>query len=435
MTEVRLRHPGAPASGPDPATRLAHAAKAAHGRILLVDDSRLDRHILRAPLERWGYDVHEAASATDALAICHNAQFDFVVSDWMMPGMDGLEFCRALRALPAMEGAYFILLTVKRSALEIAHGLDSGADDFLSKPVNPEELRARLQAGGRLLAMQAELRAKNSMMAETVAELRRVHDALDRDLAAARQLQTGLVRGRQADFGTASVALMLQPSGHIGGDLVGYLPLGPKRVGLFAIDVSGHGVASAVMAARLAGLLSAAAPAGGVLTITDPAWPAKVPDPAEVVTRLNRMVAEQMQVDQYFTCIWAEADLSCGKVRLVQAGHPHPLLMRADGTIQRVGQGGMPVGLLPEASYDVTEVQLHPGDRLLLMSDGLTEATDAQGCQLGEDGLRRLLAANRTIAGTAVLDALSWEVERHTSNAVPGDDLSAVLFEYRGSNA
>jgi sigma-B regulation protein RsbU (phosphoserine phosphatase) len=409
-------------------------------RVLVVDDSRLERHILRSPLERWGFVVTEATSAEEALALCQTEDFDFVLSDWMMPGMNGLDFCRAYKALPHDAGyGYFILLTVKRSSLEIAHGLDMGADDYLGKPINPEELRARLQAGARLLDMQAELAEKNRLMAATVDQLQEVHDALDRDLAAARQLQTGLVRGRQADFGAASVALMLQPSGHIGGDLVGYVPLGPQRIGLFAVDVAGHGVASAMMAARLAGLLSAASPEGNMTQAPAAgpyAWPeGKGPSilpPDEVVARLNTMVVEHMQVEQYFTCIWADADLTSGLVRLVQAGHPHPLVLRKDTTIEQVGAGGMPVGLLAEARYEVTEVHLNPGDRMLLMSDGLTEAADANGCQLGETGLRRILARNAGVAGTALLDALAWEVESHIATTMPGDDLSAVLFEFRG---
>jgi sigma-B regulation protein RsbU (phosphoserine phosphatase) len=423
MAEVTARH--AP-SGAEPAFA---------GSVLIVDDSRLDRHILRSPLERWGYDVHEAASASEALDLCRRHDFDIVLSDWMMPGMNGLEFCRAFKALPRRGYGYFILFTVKRSSHEIAHGLDSGADDFLSKPINPEELRARLQAGARLLQMQAELSAKNSLMASTVDELQRVHDALDRDLAEARQLQTGLVRGRMADFGTGSVALMLQPSGHVGGDLVGHVPLGAQRVGLFAIDVAGHGIAAAMMAARLAGVLSSATPEGSVTRGPDQGGQAAVLPAEQVVARLNRMVAESMRVDQYFTCIWADADLASGRVSLVQAGHPHPLVLRADGTIDRIGTGGMPVGLLADAVFEPTEVALAPGDRLLLMSDGLTEAANAQGHQLGEAGLRRILAANADVRGPALLDALSWEIERYTAAAIPGDDLSAVLFEYRGPSA
>ncbi|MEO5614655.1 MAG: response regulator, partial [Cypionkella sp.] len=95
-------------------------------------------------LSRWGYQVTEAASGDEALALCLLQDFDIVLSDWMMPGMTGLEFCKAFRALPREGYGYFILLTSKSEKAEIADGLENGADDFLTKPVSADELRARL---------------------------------------------------------------------------------------------------------------------------------------------------------------------------------------------------------------------------------------------------------------------------------------------------
>ena len=148
-------------------------------RVLVVDDSRLDRRILRAPLERWGYEVTEAASAEAALALCRQGEFDFVLSDWVMPGMSGPDFCRAFRALPREAYGYFILLTVRSETSDAAEGLDGGADDFLSKPLDADELRARLQAGARLLEMQRDVNEKNRLLSDALSELQEVHDALD----------------------------------------------------------------------------------------------------------------------------------------------------------------------------------------------------------------------------------------------------------------
>ncbi|MDO9526274.1 MAG: fused response regulator/phosphatase [Gemmobacter sp.] len=404
-------------------------------QILVVDDSRSQRRLLRASLSRLGYDVTEAGSGNEALILCADRRFDIVLSDWMMPGMTGLEFCRAFRAMSGDSYGYFILLTSKSEKDEVARGLDAGADDFLAKPVSPDELRARIQAGERIIGMQRELTEKNRLLGAKMAELRGLYDTLDRDLIEARKLQQSLVRDRHTDFGTAAISLLLRPSGHIGGDLVGFFHLNTRRIAFFSIDVSGHGVASAMMAARLAGMLSSSSPDGNVALVVGggksiDAWP-----PELVAARLNRLVLDVMQVDQYFTCVYGDADLVSGRVTMVQAGHPHPMLLPAEGGVQQVGQGGLPIGLVPSAVYDRIELSLRPGDRLFLMSDGLTECRDADGQELGEDGLSALVQKNLGLDGDKFLDALQWDVERFAGSAEIADDISAVLFEFRGAGS
>ena len=129
-------------------------------RVLIVDDSNLQLKIMTAMLSRMGFEVLQASNGPDALAICADAQPDLVLSDWMMPGMNGLELCRAFRRLERDTYGYFILLTSKSEKNEIAEGLDAGADDFLTKPGSANELRARINAGERVVSMQRELSEK-----------------------------------------------------------------------------------------------------------------------------------------------------------------------------------------------------------------------------------------------------------------------------------
>lgn len=397
-------------------------------RVLVVDDSKAQRKVLSLSLMRWGYQVAEAATAEEALALARETDFDIVLSDWVMPGMSGPEFCRAFRALPRDGYGYFVLLTSKSEKGEVAHGLDVGADDFLTKPVNADELHARLRAGERILGMQQELVEKNRLIGSTLSELQKLYDSLDRDLIEARKLQQTLVRDRHRDFGRGTASILLRPSGHVGGDLVGFFEISPRRVALYSVDVSGHGVASAMMTARLAGLLSGASPdqnialTGGIDGARG-AWP-----PEMVAWRFNRMMLEDMQVEQYFTMAYAEVDLETGKVMLVQAGHPHPLVMRAGGQIERLGQGGLPIGLLPNVSFDRIETRLFPGDKLFLVSDGVTECPDPQGRELGEAGLVDFLARNAALEPQALLEALVWDLNAHTGGGDFPDDVSGVLF-------
>lgn len=401
-------------------------------RVLIVDDSAAQRRVLTLSLKRSGYQVTEVDSGDAAIDLCRSSAFDIVLSDWMMPGMSGLEFCRAFRALPREGYGYFILLTSKSEKAEIADGLDAGADDFLSKPVSPGELRARLRAGERVLGMQAELVEKNRLVGTTLGKLQKVYDLLDRDLREARKLQQTLVRERRRDFGRGEVTTLLRPSGHVGGDLVGFFSINPSRIGLYSIDVSGHGVASAMMTARLAGLLTGSTPETNVALKKDASGRCSVLPPEQVAARLNQMMFEDIQVDQYFTLAYAEVDLLTGKCDLVQAGHPYPAILRAGGQVDHVGAGGLPIGLIADATYDRTEARLFPGDRLFLMSDGVTECPSPEGEELGDEGLTRILQRNRKAQNGALLDALIKDLSLYFGGEDFPDDVSATLLHYRG---
>ncbi|WP_231575930.1 PP2C family protein-serine/threonine phosphatase [Pseudorhodobacter ferrugineus] len=409
------------------------AHEKAFGRhVLVVDDSRAQRRILVLALERGGYRVTEADSGVTALARCQEAAFDFVLSDWMMPEMDGLEFCRAFKAMPRDGYGYFILLTSKSEKGEIADGLDCGADDFLAKPVNSDELRARLRAGERILGMQFELMTKNRLIGSTLDELQKVYDSLDRDLIEARKLQQTLVRERHRDFGRGEVSALLRPSGHVGGDLVGFFEINPHRIGVYSVDVSGHGVASAMMTARLSGLLSGSSPDQNVALTEGAFGEQDAHPPEEVAARLNRMMFENIQVEQYFTLAYADINLRTGQVALVQAGHPHPALIRSSGAVEYIGAGGMPIGLIPGAVYERVEAQLLPGDRLFLVSDGVTECPSSEGEELGEEGLTRILLANRKMKNPALLEALVWDLATYFDGEDFPDDVSGALFLFKG---
>ena len=213
-------------------------------KVLVVDDSRLQRRILSSSLKKLGYKIVEADCAESALDICPKFVPDLVLSDWMMPGMNGLDFCRAFRKLSADKYGYFILLTSKSETNEIAQGLDAGADDFLTKPVNPDELRARISAGARILGMQRQLSDANRVVTETLGRLQAVYDGIDRDLMQARKIQQSMVPELTRQFGASRVSLLLKPCGHIGGDLVGMFSPGLGTLGFYSIDVSGHGITS-----------------------------------------------------------------------------------------------------------------------------------------------------------------------------------------------
>jgi len=399
-------------------------------RVLVVDDSPAQRRIVSAALSQWGFHVMEADDGAAAMAICAIAPPDLVISDWVMPGMNGLDFCRMFRDMPRENYGYFILLTSKSGKEDIACGLDAGADDFLTKPVNSSELRARIAAGDRILRMERELTEKNRLIASTLEELQVLYESLNSDLVEARKLQQSLVHDRYRDFGAAQVSLLLRSSGHVGGDLVGMFPVGENRIGLYAIDVSGHGISSALMTARLAGYLSAFAPEQNLALYEAEAGRFDMRPPAETIAALNKLILDEMDTELYFTMILADVDLACGKVDLAQAGHPHPAIQRHDGTIEWAGHGGLPVGLLPAAKFEQVSFDLGPGERLLIHSDGIVECADIKGQLLDNEGLSGILSELRDIHGPACLEALTWNLSTFSGSDDFADDVSAILLEF-----
>ncbi|WP_411352952.1 PP2C family protein-serine/threonine phosphatase [Leisingera aquaemixtae] len=411
-----------------------HTVAGSIRRVLVVDDSRLQRRILVASLKKWGFEVVEAESGEAAMEICQAETPDLILSDWMMPGMNGLEFCRAFRARSSGDYAYFILLTSKSEKNEVAEGLDAGADDFLTKPVSSDELRARISAGERILRMQRELSEKNRIVSETLGELQRVYDAIDKDLIQARKIQESLVPELSKTFGSSTVSLLLKPCGHIGGDLVGMFSPGVNRIGFYSIDVSGHGITSAMMTARLGGYLSSNYFDQNVGMEKRFNRFYALRQPEEVASLLNARLIADTGIEEYFTMAYCIADLRSGVVKMVQAGHPHPLLLRKSGKMEFIGKGGVPVGLVPDIGYSQEEFTMERGDRLLLFSDGFTEARLEDGSMLEPEGLLELVEkCGSGQSGKEFLDDLYWHLTQAMSKEHGlEDDVSATLFEYQG---
>ena len=154
--------------------------------VLLVDDSRAHRRLMCDTLRRSGFEPLDAEDGVEALAICQREGISLVVSDWMIPDINGVESCREYRALIQGRPGYFILLIARTEREVLAQGFESGADDFLSKPVSSVELRARLRAGLRALNVQRDLATKNDEILRTLDQLSEAYAAIDRDLREAR---------------------------------------------------------------------------------------------------------------------------------------------------------------------------------------------------------------------------------------------------------
>jgi sigma-B regulation protein RsbU (phosphoserine phosphatase) len=282
--------------------------------------------------------------------------------------------------------------------------------------------------------MHRELTAKNAMIAETLGELQVLYDSIDADLLQAKKIQESLVPELTRSFGASRVSLLLKPCGHIGGDLVGMFSPGADQLAFYSIDVSGHGITSAMMTARLGSYLSSAyLDQNLAIERRDDRSYALLP-PGVVAGIMNDRLLADTGIEEYFTMAYCTIDLRSGALQMAQSGHPHPLLIRKSGVVEFVGEGGLPIGLIPDIPVEQFGLQLAPGDKLLLYSDGFTECLLRNGEMLEPEGLVRLVESCPVgQEGQEFLDDLFW---RLTQEMAPGqgleDDVSAALFEYEG---
>jgi CheY-like chemotaxis protein len=148
-------------------------------KVLVADDDPVARRMLEAMLPRWGYEVVLAADGVAAWQILRKLDRpQLAVLDWMMPGMDGLEVVRKLRALPHPNPLYLLMLTAKGGKENVIAGLDAGADDYMTKPFEREELRARLRVGQRILELQSNLSQRVQELAEALARVKQLQGLL-----------------------------------------------------------------------------------------------------------------------------------------------------------------------------------------------------------------------------------------------------------------
>ena len=401
--------------------------------VLVVDDSRLQRRILSSMLNRWGFEVIEASTGAEALEMCRKSRPEFIFSDWMMPELNGPDFCRAFRKLYPNDYSYFILLTSKSEKNDIAKGLDSGADDFLTKPVNAPELRARITAGERILSMQSELQHQNALIQDTLDELKGLYAAINSDLLEAQKLQQSLIREHERQIGPFHITQFVKISGHVGGDLVGFFEAGPSHLGVFGVDVSGHGISSALFTARVAGYFSSGSVEQNLAleTCADGITCPRAPE--DVMADLNHQVLHDIETDLYFTMVLADLNLETGLLRFAQAGHPHPVLQSNKNTFLHLGTGGMPVGLIDDITFERTEHLMRPGDRLFIVSDGVTECPDPSGNLLDQEGFEQMLRPFVHKHGQDVINDIFIGLEAYANLTVFPDDVSIIMVEHRGA--
>ncbi len=381
--------------------------------ILLIDDDRVLQHILSGLLRAQGCLVLSASDGSSGLELARRHRPQLVLCDWSMPGMDGLEVCRRFKRDPALAAIYFILLTSRSTLGERVEGLDAGADDFLSKPVEPSDLLARIRCGLRLFQANQELLLLSEDLA---AQKRRLED----ELSSAADYVRSIIPSSLV--GAVDIDSLFMPCQQLGGDCFDYYWLDENRLILYLLDVSGHGLAAALPSISVHNLLRSRVLA-----------PADLGDPAAVLGYLNSWFQMDQQNNQYFTLWYGVYDLRNGLLQYASAGHPPALLFIPDiqqgYVLHDLKAPGLPIGLFEGVVYSTNSFCIEPGALLYLYSDGIYEIPTSEQSMWEFEAFRRLLR-ERIGRGNTDLQQLVEEIRACTGCSSFPDDASVIAARF-----
>ncbi len=405
-------------------------------KILIAEDDPVTRRMLARTLESWGYEVLQAIDGVEARKLLETESVDMILTDWMMPGMDGPQLCRRIRELAEGQYVYIILLTSRSDKESLVEGLAAGADDFVAKPFEREELRARLRAGGRILALQDELHARIGQLAELNETIARSNRRMKDDLEAAAATQRALLPADLPQLAEATFAWQYHPCTELGGDCLNVFRVDRQYVAMYVLDVSGHGVQAALLSVTLSRILSPLRAAPSILTrqVDDSPVPQIVP-PVEVAELLNRRFPLDVETGQYFTLLYGLLNSETGEFRYVTAGQPGPIHLPHEARPEILEGYDLPVGFCGEPGYREHGITLQPKDRLYMFTDGIIEATSPRNEQFGDRGLCGVLEQNREAPLADGLSSLLESVESWCGNANPSDDIAVLAVEMAAETA
>ncbi|EGU31954.1 putative response regulator [Vibrio ichthyoenteri ATCC 700023] len=393
-------------------------------KILLVDDSRTILIYISSVLKKRGYEIFTATSGEEALEVLSQQDgIQFVLSDWMMPGMNGIELCQTLKSHNFGRYIFFVLLSSKNDQQSIVSGIDAGADDFVDKKTSVEELEARIRAGFRTLELHNDLLEKNQ-------ELDQAYETIKRDLDSAGDLIKQILP-KIKTFPCAELSYVSIPSAQIGGDMLGYMQLDPDHIAFYLIDVAGHGVSSALMSFSVQQSLSVLTGSASVVMRQGPRG-SEIAAPEEVVEKLNQIYMSGETSVLYFTMIYAVLNTQTGLMSYCCAGHP-PLVWYhgSNGQAELIGHDNFVVGAFDDVDYQSSIIQLEPGDKVWFYSDGITEADNGSE-QFSEDGLRDTIEKLNRYPTQQQTEMAVRSVQEWRNKECFDDDVSVLVAEWKG---
>lgn len=370
---------------------------------LIADDHPDVLAALRLLLKGAGFQTETVTSPARLLEEAAQRTFDLVLMDLnytrdTTSGAEGLDVLARLRAL---DQTLPIVAMTAWGSIELAvEAMRRGVGDFILKPWDNarllQTLRAQLEAGrARRRERQQQLERAAEQAAQAAAQAR--------ELTAALEIQKSLLPNTIPQFPGCALATAWQPQRTVSGDFFNVLSFDQQTAAFCIGDVAGKGMPAALVMSNAQALVKAFAAARC--------------EPRDLCAQVNRALCGQLHGGKFVTFFYAHFDVARRVLRYSNAGHNSPLLLRRNGACEQLTQGGTVLGVFNAAEYQQGEVKLAAGDRLLLYTDGLTEAVNAAGEEFGE---ARLLAL--------------WRSQRSKSAAELRASVMAAVTEFCGGN-
>ncbi|MBA3313702.1 MAG: SpoIIE family protein phosphatase [Planctomycetota bacterium] len=390
--------------------------------ILIVDDTPANLQVLAGMLKERGYKVRPVPSGELALSAARREPPDLILLDINMPEMNGYEVCERLKADDDLKGIPVIFISALTESLDKVNAFATGGLDYITKPFQMEELHARVETHLKLRRLQTDLEEAN-------ARLEGANGRMSRDLKAAAKIQKTFLPRAAPQVSGVQFAWSYRPCDELAGDGLNIIQLGDERIGLYVMDVSGHGVASALLCVTLSRLLSPPSDPSSILVKgRDVAGRLDLTPPAEVADRLNLLFPYDTATEQFATLMYGVLDASTGDFRYVSAGHPGPLHLVTGGSAKIIESPGFPIGLANEA-YEERCVRVGDGDRLYLYSDGLPDAMSPAGERFGDARLLDMIETGAARPLNEGIVSLLDEVTLWQGGESPQDDMSVLALE------
>ena len=333
-------------------------------RILIVDDSPVNAEFLARSLYPLGYAVSSALSGREALDLIGRDAPDVVLLDVIMPDLSGKEVLRRLRSSPATADLPVILVSGLGETGDIVEGLELGANDYVTKPINLPVLQARLATQSALKRARDDLKRTAKLLADQIE-----HNA--GELQVAGQVQRSILPKSPPPSPGLATSWWFEPYGPVSGDLFDVVRLSGGRLLLFVADAMGHGIQAALVVSAVKATLAAHL---------------NEADDLPILMGLLDLAVGDLFDDRFVTAAACVIDPRVGRLRYALAGHP-PILVAGPREVISLEAGGLPLGTHLGLSFQGGEIALPPQSRILLYSDGLTEALDPEDRPFGSQAL------------------------------------------------